>query len=416
MEKDLSLSRINTTVREQLKKLDIGSGDAYLSEVTSIIGPMQERLESARVALSELAARASAAENTEELSRINDQAVIAANSLFVSMNSVSMVQEICTVVRDAIAERVLELARRELNFSGVSCDIPLSLLAVGSDGRKEQTLFTDQDYLFLYGSPITDSPHSEDSAADYFAMLGSVFSAKMEEAGISRCSGGIMPVNEDWRGTLQQWQERLAELFLFERHDWEKNILTLIALVDTRFICGDRELGPGFGKMVRSLVRETPQAIRHMARVVSSMRLSKGFRRRFIVEAEGNHKGEFNLKLLAWMPLVMCIRLLAVYVGIEETSTLDRIKRLRREGHLNDLMASELDDAYHIITAHRIVQQTKRIKRIIDDDCYLNPYELPNHEREELKNVISSIDDLQNMVRSRFAMTASVDRILLPRL
>lgn len=416
MEKDLSLSRINTTVREQLKKLDIGSGDAYLSEVTSIIDPLQERLESARVALSELASNASKAENTAELSRINDQAVIAANSLFVTMNSVSMVQEVCTVVRDSIAERVLELARLELRLSGVYCELPLSLLAVGSDGRREQTLFTDQDYLFLYGSPKADSPHSEDSAADYFAMLGSVFSAKMEEAGISRCSGGIMPVNEDWRGTWAQWQERLAALFLFERHDWEKNILTLIALADTRFICGDRELGLGFGKMVRSLVRETPQAIRHMARVVSSMRLSKGFRRRFIVEAEGSHKGEFNLKLLAWMPLVMCIRLLAVYVGIEETSTLERIKRLQREGHLNDLMASELNDAYRIITAHRIVQQTKRIKRIIDDDCYLNPYELPNNEREELKNVISSIDDLQNMVRSRFAMTASVDRILLPRL
>lgn len=416
MEKGLSLSHINNTVREQLKRLDIDSGESYLTEVARIVEPLQKRLDSSRIELLELVAKAAAAENTAELRLINDQAVSAAITLFSSMHSVSMVQEVCTTVRDAIAEQALKLARRELYFPGMYCKLPLSLLAVGSDGRREQSLIADQDYLFLYGSGAGNSQSSEEAMADYFGTLGSVFSTKMEEAGISRCSGGIMPVNEDWRGSQTQWQERLASLLLFERNDWEKNILTLIALMDTRFICGDRDLGLGFGKMVRSLVRDTPQAIRNMARVVSSMRLSKGFRRRFIVEAEGKHKGEFNLKLLAWMPLVMCIRLFAVYVGIEETSTPERIKTLQSEGHLTDLMAKELIDAYHIVTGHRIIQQTKRLKRIIDDDCYINPYELPNQEREELKNVISSIDDLQNMLRSRFAMTASVDRILLPRL
>ena len=162
------------------------------------------------------------------------------------------------------------------------------------------------------------------------------------------------------------------------------------------------------------MVRDDPQAIRHMCRVVSSMRLSKGFLRRFVVEAEGDHKGEFNLKLLAWMPLVMCIRLLAVNSGVEETSTLERIKRLHSEGHLNDKMAAELTDAYHVITRQRILLQIKRVKRIIDDDCYLNPYELASSEREELKDAIGSIDELQHMVRSRFSITMSVDRILLP--
>jgi len=416
MEKGLSLSHIDATIREQLKRLNIASGEAYLTDVTSIVNPLQERLDSARDELWELVARAAASEDTTELHQINDRTVSAAGALFVSTNSVPMVQEFCTAVRDAIAERVLELARTELYFSGMHCKLPLSLLAVGSDGRREQTLFTDQDYLFLHGSGERDSLSSEEAMADYFGMLGAVFSTKMEEAGISKCGGGIMPVNDDWRGSLPQWQERLTTLFRFERNDWEKNILTLIALMDTRFICGDRDLGLGFGELVRARVRDTPQAIRHMARVVSSMRLSKGFRRRFIVEAEGNHKGEFNLKLFAWMPLVMCVRLLAVDVGIEETSTLERIKRLQSEGHVTDLMATDLIGAYTTLTGHRINQQLKRLKRIVDDDCYINPYELPNQEREELKNVISRIDDLQNMVRSRFSMATSADRILLPRL
>jgi len=416
MKNSLTLAEISISLREQLARVDIASGEAYLAGVTEIADSFQQRLGTARDDMWSLAALAGEADTTSELRRINDNAVRVSCELFASTGSVPMVQEICTAVRDAIAERALELSRMKLYFSGTYCDLPLALLSVGSDGRREQTLFTDQDYLFLHGLGTAESAQSEEEMADYFSMLGSLFAIKMEEAGISRCSGGIMPVNSDWRGSLPQWQKRLATMILFERNDWERNIVTIIALMDTRFICGDRDLGCDFGQMVRSQVRNNPQAMRQMARIVSSMRLSKGFLGRFIVEAEGHHKGEFNFKLLAWMPLVMSIRLLAVNVGIEETSTLGRIKRLSIDGHLTGKMAKELADAYHIITGLRISRQIKRLKRIIDDDSYINPYELPGNEQDELKAAISSIDELQNMLRSRFSMMASVDHILLPRL
>jgi CBS domain-containing protein len=151
-----------------------------------------------------------------------------------------------------------------------------------------------------------------------------------------------------------------------------------------------------------------------MARVVSSMKLSRGFLRRFVLDAEGAHQGEFNFKLLALMPLVMCIRVLAVNVGIEETSTLERIELLRAGGLLTDRLATELTSAYHVITGHRILGQIKRLKRIIDDDCYINPNELARSERETLRTAIGTIEELQNMVRSRFSMANSVDRIITP--
>lgn len=411
MENGLSLTNIGAVVREQLMRLDFASGDEYLTGVTNSVLPLQEKIESARDELSELIARANAADDTAALRSINDRTVEAASLLFESVNSVPMVQELCTAVRDAIAGRALELSRRELYLSGIQSDLSLALLAVGSDGRREQLLFTDQDYLFLHEGKL-DSFQPDEAMADYFGILGSIFVTKMDEIGISKCSGGIMPVNDDWRGSLPQWEDRLAAMFRFERGDWEKNILNLIALMDTRFVCGDPELGLEFGKMVRLQVRNNSQAIRHMARTVSSMKLSKGFLRRFVVEGEGAHKGEFNLKVLAWMPLVMCIRLLAVSVGIEDTSTVKRISRLRKWGHLTERTAADLTDAYLLITRYRILQQNRRLKRIIDDDCYLNPYELPRNEREALKLAISTVEDLQNMVRSRFSMLASADRII----
>lgn len=416
MERQISLAQIDAIVRDQLRHLDTGSGVEYLAGVSGFIKPLQESLDNARNELLLQVESAAAAEDTNELRLINDRTVALACELFVLMKSVPVVQELCSRVRDAIAERALELARRELYFSGTDSERPVALLSVGSDGRKEQTLFTDQDYLFLNCSGNQCSSFADNAQDDYFELLGFVFSTKMEEAGISRCSGGIMPVNEDWRGSLPQWHERLTAMLRFERDDWNRDILNLIALMDTRFICGDSDLGRSFGNMVRSRVRDTPQAIRQMARVVSSMKLSKGFLRRFIIEAEGAHKGEFNIKILAWMPLVMCIRLMAVDAGIEETATLERILRLKNNGHLTDKMAAELTGAYHVITGHRITQQMKRLKRIIDDDCYINPYELSTQEqREELRNAIGRIEELQSLIRGRFAMAASVDNYLSPR-
>jgi len=376
---------IGDTVLEQLGRMDFTLAEEYLAEVRSILDPLQRHIETARDRISLLTADAATAPDAAALHRINTRAVDAATDIFLCLHSAPMVQEVCTVVRDAIAERALELARRDCYFSGSSSGLSLALVAVGSDGRREQSLFTDQDYLFVLGSDSGNDSQSNEEIDRYFGMLGSVFMTKLEEAGISRCSGGIMPVNDDWRGTQQQWRERLTTMLRFERSDWEKNILSLIALMDARFVRGDPELGHGFGGMVRSLVRNTPDALRHMARVVGAMKLSKGFLNRFTVEAAGPHKGEFNLKTLAWMPLVMSVRLLAVDHGIEETSTLARLEHLRSAGHLTDRMAAELTEAYHLLTGQRIRRQLQRIKNIIDDDNYINPYKLPTHERESLK-------------------------------
>jgi signal-transduction protein with cAMP-binding, CBS, and nucleotidyltransferase domain len=413
-EETRSLASIEEGVRTQLGRLGFGTGEEYVAGVRRIVEPLQARIDGAREELGELVARAGAAPDTAALRLVEDRVVSFAADLFRGLHSAPMVHEFCTTVRDAVAERALELARQELYFSGTFCDVPVALLAVGSDGRREELLFTDQDYLFLHGAGGGDTSRSQEDITDYFGMLGSVFVTMMEEIGIGRCRGGIMPVNDDWRGSMQQWRERLAAMCRFERSNWEKNILNLIALMDTRFVCGDRHLGLGFGRFVRSVARDNPDAMRHMSRVVSSMRLSRGFLRRFVVEAEGDHKGEFDIKVLAWMPLVMCIRLLAVNVGIEETSTLGRIDRLRVWGHLSDRGASDLVNAYHVITGHRITQQIRRYKRIIDDDCYINPHELPGGEREALRSAIGAIDELQNTLRTGFSVTASIDRIISP--
>lgn len=394
-----SLSQLGSAVATRLQRLGLDAGREYLAGAKALIDPLQAEISNTQRLIAELVLQTASAENAVDLQRINDRVIEAGQSMFISLRSVPMIQELCSAVRDAIAGRALELARKELYFSGATCDIPLTLIAVGSHGRYEQTLFTDQDYLFIHGDIV-----AEESASEYFGMLGSLFVKIMAETGIQKCSSGIMPDNDEWRGSNAEWGRRLFTTTRFQYDDWANSILTLIILSDARYISGDPDLWLRFAPYMRTQVRENVQIIRSMARVASAMRLAKGFIRRFAVEAEGANKGAFNIKLLAWKPLVTCVRMLAVHFGVDNTSTLERIELLQGKGVFSEKTASGLADSYHIITGRRILQQIKKIKGIIDDENYINPYELAGVEREELYKAIMRIAELQNLIRSNFSV------------
>lgn len=399
-----SLALIERAVDDYLQRADIGAARDYLSEMARTLAPLRQQMDIARDMILELSAVAATAEDTSGLRIVNDRVVAISQELYLSLRSAPMVHEACSTVREAIAKRALELARRNLEFSGATCDLPLALLSVGSDGRLEQALVADQDYLFLHGAFENQDAGDAEAVDGYFGMLGAAFAAILEKAGIKRCSGGIMPDNPEWRGSEEDWQRRLEATAKFEADGWARDVLNFIILSDVRFVAGDRELGIGFAASVRSLARGRVQTMRDMARAAGAMRVAIGFLRRFVVEAEGPHKGEFNLKLNAWMPLIMCIRLLALRFEIEETSTLARIEGLRRKRHFSDRVAAGLANAYHVITGKRIIQQIKRVKGIIDEECYINPYELMKEEREELRRAIIRVAELQTMIRNTFSV------------
>jgi signal-transduction protein with cAMP-binding, CBS, and nucleotidyltransferase domain len=134
------------------------------------------------------------------------------------------------------------------------------------------------------------------------------------------------------------------------------------------------------------------------------MKLALGFLKRLWTEGSGEHKGEFNLKLLAWAPLVMNVRILAINQGIPATNTVKRIELLQEEKSFSAVTASDLKDAYHILTKHRILLQIKVVKGVQNDSYYLNPYNLSADEREKIRQAILRIEELQKIIHTNFSI------------
>ncbi|RII25927.1 MAG: nucleotidyltransferase [Geobacter sp.] len=319
---------------------------------------------------------------------------------FLKVQSVPSLHKNCTEYRDLLAGRALELVVREMEDKGRGVPpLPFSLISMGSDGREEQTLITDQDYLVVYADGGGDG---ED---DWFREFSGLLVERLAEIGFKKCTGDIMPTNPTWRGSLSQWRKRLLSIMRYEFEDYAKNLMDLIVLSDARYVAGDRDLAQSLIQLIRGLEQDYFQVLWGMAKAATEMKLAIGFLKRIWVEGSGDHKGEFNLKLLAWAPLVMNVRILAINQGVPTTSTLRRIELLQEEKSLSAATAGGLIEAYHVLTRHRIFLQIKVIKGIQKDSYYLNPYELAADEREQIRTAILRIEDLQKIIHTNFSIT-----------
>lgn len=316
---------------------------------------------------------------------------------FLLIPSVNELHRSCTHYRDILSYHVMDTVLADMDASGlVRPNVPFALISMGSDGREEQTLITDQDNLIVYGD-------GGGEAADiYFKEFSTRLVDSLEAAGFKRCTGDIMPTNQTWRGSFSQWRKRLFSIVRYEVEDIGKNIMDLIVMSDARYVAGDKQLASDLIDMIRAMERDYFQVLWGMAKAATEMQLALGFMKRIWTEGAGEHKGEFNVKLLAWAPLVMNVRILAINQSIPATSTLERISLLEAEGSFSSSFAHDLIDAYHILTRQRILIQIKSLKGIQKDSYYLNPYQLPTAEREQIRHAMTKIEELQKIIHTNF--------------
>jgi CBS domain-containing protein len=377
---------------------EAGEISPFLRNISDILGQDGQQMATWNREHDQLLERVAHAD-CRELKRIHDDFNRIEMERFLLTYSVTALHRTCTHYRDVIATRALAVVSAEMESTvGPLPNIPFALISMGSDGRAEQTLITDQDYLIVYGDG------GGKAVDDYFHDFSTLLVDRLEEAGFKKCTGDIMPTNPTWRGSYTQWRKRLLAIVRYEFEDYAKNMMDLIVLSDARYVAGDRSLAESLVTLIRDMEKDYFQVLWGMAKAATEMKLALGFMKRLWTESSGEHKGEFNLKLMAWAPLVMNVRILSINQGIPATSTVERIGFLEQEGSLSALVSRELQEAYHVLTKHRILLQIKVIKGIQNDSYYLNPYQLPKDELERIRHAIIRIEDLQKIIHANFSI------------
>jgi signal-transduction protein with cAMP-binding, CBS, and nucleotidyltransferase domain len=325
------------------------------------------------------------------------QADVAAD-LLADHVPVPEIQALLTDINRDLHRRVVERAAAAMRGEGRGDPpVPFAVIVMGSGGRGENFLFPDQDNGFI----LDDYPDAEHDRIDgYFIELAERMTRDLNAIGFPFCTGHVMATNPLWRKTRAQWQQQLR---LWGRRRSAIAIQLSDIFFDFVGVCGRVDFVHELRRHAGDLIGGSPAYLREMAHEVHEHGVALGWFGRFLTEKEKpEHKGEINLKHAGTMPLVGCIRLLALREGIEVTSTLGRIAALHGIGILSDDEDDYLGGAYRHISHLLLRQQLADFQAGRTVGNHVHPDSLSEREKDILVDSLRAIDALRKRVHADF--------------
>ncbi len=327
------------------------------------------------------------------LSRYHRRAVKGIGAYFLEEGYVVDVHDLFRIVRDGITVRVLKLVEQEMKDEGHG-DPPAEYawVGLGSEGRDEQTMLTDQDNMIIFGE-------DKRTASEYFRIFCEKAAERLNEVGFDKCKGGVMPVNEKWRGAPDVWKARLEERFTYGRGILED--LDLIILTDARCISGNEALLDDLMNYFFVRLTDNRKVMKDFIESAVLMPTALGFFGGFKLEKGNEHKNMLNVKLLGWAPLILAVRMMALANGIFEPNTLKRIKLLGERGVIKKDMENELIEGYLIFVRFRIMNQIKQGRGAMGLGFlnYIKPDMLGPEGEEGLRKAMRAVETLQKYMQ-----------------
>jgi CBS domain-containing protein len=296
------------------------------------------------------------------------------------------VNRLITTISDTILNKLIGFTLKEIGPPPV----PFVFMVMGSEGRKEQTLKTDQDNAILYED--VGEKKNDKRIQNYFLQLGESVCDMLDRTGYAYCKGGVMAKNPRWCQPLSVWKGYFANWI----HTAEPEALLRASIFfDFRGAYGEQSLIDRLRQSLFESLEGWPGFFRHLAENAIQVKPPIGFFRNFVVESKGEHRDAFDIKS-AMVPVVDFARIYALKNRIEATNTLDRLEQLFLEDAITRQSYNELEQGYMYMMQLRIVRQ---IQKIIDEnieaDNYIKPKKLSRLDQTMLKEVFKRLETSQ---------------------
>ncbi len=294
------------------------------------------------------------------------------------------VNRFITTVSDSILNRLIEFAIKELGPPPAK----FVFMVLGSEGRNEQTLKTDQDNAIVF----EDVPAAEkEDVNEYFLKFGNKVCAWLDQAGYDYCTGDIMAKNPRWCQPLSTWKEYFYKWIHAAKPE---DLLRSSIFFDFRGAYGDVELINQLRRYLFNTLVGWAGFFRHLTENALYFKPPIGFFRDFVVESKGEHRDSFDIKH-AMMPIIDFARVHALKNGIEQTNTLERLHQIYLQNKMAYTDYNEIELAYSFLMQLRFIRQISAIEKKQKPNNYINPKKLSGIEQKMLKEIFKKIESMQ---------------------
>nr|WP_052448320.1 putative nucleotidyltransferase substrate binding domain-containing protein [Pseudomonas rhodesiae] len=308
--------------------------------------------------------------------------------------SSTQITHIITLLNDHTVCRVIELSLAEKGDPGV----PFSWLCLGSEGRREQTLYTDQDNGILF-----EAKDAAEAAAirGRLLPLAQHINQSLALCGFSLCKGNIMAGNPELCLSRAEWARRFAA---FIREATPENLLGSSIYFDLRVVWGDEQGCEVLRQGILDQVADNRLFQRMLAENALRQRPPVGRFRDFVLTRKGGEKATLDLKVQGLTPFVDGARLLALANGIHANNTLERLRQLVVKEVIEPLDGAAYEEAYHFIQQTRMQQHQLQSRENQPYSNRVDPDSLNHLDRRILRESLRQAQRLQSSLTLRYQL------------
>ncbi len=332
------------------------------------------------------------AETTSELKQCYNNLQLLLHPLIHSEVSVKLITNITSAFSDAVIRRLIELTISEIGQAPVK----FSFICLGSEGRKEETLLTDQDNAIIY----ENVPKEKEIAVNaYFLKLGETVCNALNTIGYSYCKGKIMAMNPQWCKPLSDWEKYFTSWITTPE---AQQLLDASIFFDFRCIYGDEVIVDRLRNNIADSIKLHPLFLYHLA--------FNTFNTKNQHITSGNilsdkHDDSIDLKS-ALVPIIMFARTYSLQNSIWYTNTTERLTALKDQNVVSATTVDEIVFVYNFLMKLRLKNQIDLIGNKTAVSNIFNVKKLNDIELFLLKKVLSSIPDYQNKIKIDFRITS----------
>jgi CBS domain-containing protein len=302
------------------------------------------------------------------------------------------ITRLMTDLNDQIGQRIIALMLQKHALP----EHQFCWLALGSEGRQEQTIATDQDNALL----LTDA--QEPAKPQWLAFAQDV-NAALDACGYPLCKGNIMAGNPQLCLTMSQWQ---AEFARWIDSGSPEALLAASIYFDFRALAGDEALATELRDFVQARGRATPRflnqlvgnALRNQPPVDSFLSMLDNL-------LPGGDDHTVDLKMHGTVPLVDGARILAYAHGITAANTSQRLAQLKDHGFVQEELDSWIE-AFHFLQLMRLRAQIERLPGETGNPNCVDPRHLSALDQRILKEAFRQGRKMQQRLALDFPQRA----------
>lgn len=333
------------------------------------------------------------AKTAEELKHIRERAHQVLKRYIKQQIPIIFATKIIALVNESITQRIIDLAIVDMYEPPPTT---FSWLAIGSQGREEQLLFTDQDNALVFGN-VSESEYAKTQS--YFLELAKKINHDLNIVGFELCPADMMGSNPKWCLSVSQWNEQFKAWITKPDQD---NLMLCTIFFDFEFVYGDANLVDMMAKSIFESIDSRDIFLNYLGLNALKNPAPLSFFRQFLVEHDGEHKDQFDIKARAMMPLVDAARLLILSKNTKtQSNTITRYEKLAALEPQNKDVYFACRNAFKKLLRFRTEQGLLHN----DSGRFIDLESLSKANRLELKNCFKAVKDIQDLIQTRFKLS-----------